>query len=119
MSPSTRLGSGISRYRAVVAALFTVAASLYVAFVSIPPLVVIVAVIAVVYSVASAFDTVRTHPLYNLASAVFAALLFGLWYVASNTDGLFLLALTVLSAFGVAVEAYNYRHGTSYLRLDF
>lgn len=119
MPPSTRLGGGVSRYRAAVALLFTVAAFLYVAFVPIPPLVVVVAVIGVAYSVASAFDGVRSHSLYNLASAAFAALLFGLWYVASNDDGLPLLALTVLAAFGVVVEAYNYRRGTSHLRVDF
>ncbi|ELZ89004.1 phosphatidate cytidylyltransferase synthase [Haloferax elongans ATCC BAA-1513] len=29
------------------------------------------------------------------------------------------LVLTVFSTLGVGVEVYNYRHGTSYLRLDY
>ncbi|SFG10111.1 hypothetical protein SAMN04488063_1421 [Halopelagius inordinatus] len=119
MSPSLPFGGGISRYRAVVAAVFTALVVLWVAFVPLSPVAVALAAVSVVYFVANAFDSVRSHPLYDLASAAFVALLFALWYSISDADSAFLAALTVLAALGVVVEAYNYRHGTSHLRFDF
>ncbi|MFC6825835.1 phosphatidate cytidylyltransferase [Halopelagius fulvigenes] len=119
MSPSIAFGSGISRYRAVVALAFAVVVSLFVASVPLPPLAVVLAVVTVLYLGASAFDAVRSHPAFNLVSAAYGVLLFGLWYLISDAAGVVLLVFTALAAAGFVVEAYNYRHGTSYLRFDF
>ena len=74
---------------------------------------------------ASAFPAVRAHPAYSLLNAGYVTALFGLWYlviraspgvgaVAIDAVGVF----TVLAAGGLLVELYNYRQGTSYLRLE-
>jgi hypothetical protein len=68
------------------------------------------------FTAASAFDAVRSHPLYALASAVETTLLFGVLYVGVGSS--FFLALACLALVGVAVELYNYRNGTSHLRFE-
>ncbi|RYJ15114.1 hypothetical protein ELS19_14955 [Halogeometricum borinquense] len=74
-------------------------------------------VLVAIFFGASIFDAVREHPLFNLASAVYTALLFGLLTIIWGPS-VFILALTGLAVVGVAVELYNYRHGTSYLRVE-
>jgi hypothetical protein len=75
-------------------------------------------VLTAAFMSASAFDSVRAHPLYGLSSAVFSALVCGLASALTGGD-VFLLIVTGLALLGVVVELYNYRHGTSSLRLDF
>ncbi|EMA05228.1 phosphatidate cytidylyltransferase (plasmid) [Haloferax mediterranei ATCC 33500] len=82
------------------------------------PGLIALAALTFVYVGASVFDDVREHPVYNLAAAVCTVLLFGGIYLIESYQGVIFLALTVLSVFGVVVETYNYRYGTSYLRID-
>ncbi|ELZ94507.1 hypothetical protein C440_10023 [Haloferax mucosum ATCC BAA-1512] len=77
-----------------------------------------VAVLTFFYLGASVFRPVLKHPLYNVVSAVYTTLLFAGMYFVGAYNEIVLLVLTVLAALGVGVEVYNYRHGTSYLRLD-
>lgn len=117
--PSTRFDRELSRSRAVLTALFAlvVVGLLLSASPSLP--LVLLGALTVLYFGASAFDVVRSHPAFPLASAAYTVLLFGLWYAISDSDGPLLLVFTALAAAGFAVEAYNYRYGTSYLRFDF
>ncbi|MDS0297475.1 hypothetical protein NDI76_01800 [Halogeometricum sp. S1BR25-6] len=116
--PSASLPERVSPYR--VGAFFLAAALLatLVLVFDRPLTVEFVALAALIlgFALASAFDAVRSHPLYALASTVETALLFGLLYV--GVGGPFFLALACLALVGVAVELYNYRNRTSYLRFE-
>lgn len=118
MLPSLR-EHGFSVFRALVALLFSILAAALVWFTSEPlsPLLLLMFVLMTAFLVASAFDTVREHSLYTLVSALWTATLFAIWSVLESS--LFAGVFAVISGVGVLVELYNYRHGTSYLRLDF
>jgi hypothetical protein len=81
--------------------------------------VLVMAVLVTGYLLASAFDRVRDHPLFDVANAVWLTVLFTLWYASTGFQNVIILAFVVLAAVGVVVEAYNYRNDTSYLRIDF
>ncbi|WEL27736.1 phosphatidate cytidylyltransferase [Haloferax volcanii] len=121
MMPSTVLPAGVSRWRVVV---FAVVAAVFVGLATlidgpVDPVLAAMGLLTLVYMAAGAVDTVREHPAFPLASAVYTTFLFAGGYVSGALSNLLWAVLAVLSAFGVVVEAYNYRHGTSYLRLDF
>ncbi|MFB6122048.1 MAG: phosphatidate cytidylyltransferase [Haloferacaceae archaeon] len=120
MQPSTSLRSRVSGFRLAVAVAVVVAvvAVVWAFDQPTPPFLVAMVALTAVYLVGSSVDAVRASPRYHLASACYTALLLGVWYVATGADSPFLLGLTILSLVGVAVEAYNYRHGTSHLRID-
>ena len=74
---------------------------------------------------ASAIPAVRAHHSYNLLNAGHVAALFALWFLVvrsspgiapATADAIGVFA--ALAAGGLLVELYNYRHGTSYLRLE-
>lgn len=119
MPLSTPFGRA-SVYRLVVLVVFLAVVGLAVSFSDEPlePTFVAMSVLVAAYLLASAFDSVRNHPLFNVANAAWLTVVFALWYV--STDGsIVVLAFVVLSAAGTVVEAYNYRNDTSYLRIDF
>ncbi|MDS0295822.1 hypothetical protein [Halogeometricum luteum] len=78
---------------------------------------VALSVVVLGFMTASVFDAVRSHPLYTLASVVELSVVFWVLYLG-GAGGLFFLALACLALVGVAVELYNYRNGTSYLRFE-
>lgn len=63
----------------------------------------------------SAVPRVREHGAYNALGAAFATVVCTVAYVGSGT--LFVGILAVFSAVGTVVELYNWRAGTTYLRL--
>ncbi|GAB7014016.1 hypothetical protein [Halolamina salina] len=63
----------------------------------------------------SAVPRVREHEAYNALGAAFAAAVCTVAYVGSGV--LFVGILAVFSAVGTLVELYNWRAGTTYLRL--
>jgi hypothetical protein len=119
MSPSTRVGR-LSPYRLAILVVFLGLFGAGVAFTDEPlaPTVLVMGVLVAVYLLASAFDSVRDHPLFNVANAAWLTVVFVLWYVSTD-ESIVVLAFAVLAAVGTAVEAYNYRNDTSYLRIDF
>lgn len=116
---ATSLRDRVSPYRIGA---FLIVAALLAALVLVfdQPLTVEFGVLTVLllgFMAASVFDAVRSHPLYTLASTVETALVFGVLY-AGGAGGPFFLALACLAFVGAAVELYNYRNGTEYLRID-
>lgn len=112
---------GVSPYRLALAVAFGLVAVAVVVLTNDPltrPFVAMFVVLGELSLLASSFDVVRAHPLYDVGHAVSLTALFVLWYVAADRSPV-LAGLAVLAAAGVVVEAYNYRHGTSYLRIDF
>jgi len=63
----------------------------------------------------SAIPRVREHGAYNALGATFAAAVCLVAYLASGA--LFVGVLAVFSAVGALVELYNWRAGTTFLRL--
>ncbi|XGI83094.1 hypothetical protein ACEU6E_07365 [Halorutilales archaeon Cl-col2-1] len=82
------------------------------------PLIYVYFAVPILFLGASTFDSFRDHPVYNLLRGTFVLYLVGGQYLLTPKSRA-LLILTILSAFGVAVEAYNYVKGTSYLRVEF
>jgi hypothetical protein len=119
MSPSTRFGR-LSPYRLVVLLGFLAVFGVGITFTDEPlsPTVLVMGLLVTVYLLVSAFDSVREHPLFDVANAAWLTVLFILWYVSTD-ESVVVLAFAVLAAFGTLVEAYNYRNDTSYLRIDF
>nr|WP_241429833.1 phosphatidate cytidylyltransferase [Haloferax larsenii] len=119
--PSSNSMDSVSAWRAAVFVAFALFFGFLVWFIDEPlsRSLLSVAVLTFVFLGASAFKPVVTHPLYNLVSAVYTMLLFAGMYFGGAYNDVVLLVLTVLSTLGVGVEVYNYRHGTSYLRLDY
>ncbi|GGC63480.1 hypothetical protein GCM10007209_26980 [Haloferax sulfurifontis] len=116
--PSAVLHAGVSRWRLAV---FAVVAVVLVALLSltdesVSPALAVMGLLTLVYMFAGAVDAVREHPVFPLASAVYTTLLFAGGYASGALSNLLWGVLAVPSALGVVVEAYNYRHGTSYLR---
>lgn len=120
MPLSTPFGRA-SVYRLVVLAVFLAVVGVAVAFSDAPlePTFVAMSVLVAAYLLASAFDSVRDHPLFNVANAAWLTVVFALWYASTGFESVPILVLAVLAAAGTVVEAYNYRNDTSYLRLDF
>lgn len=119
MSLSTPFGRvSVYRVAVLVAFLAVVAVAVFFSDEPLEPTFVAMAILVTVYLLASAFDSVRDHPLFNVANAAWLTIVFALWYV--STDGsIVVLAFVVLAGIGTLVEAYNYRNDTSYLRIDF
>ncbi|WP_172795750.1 phosphatidate cytidylyltransferase [Haloferax sp. Q22] len=115
---SAVLPAGVSRWRLVVFAVVTtvLAGLLSLTDEPVSPALAAMGLLTLVYMFAGAFDAVREHPGFPLASAVYTTLLFAGGYASGALSNLLWGVLAVLSALGVAVKAYNYRHGTSYLR---
>lgn len=62
------------------------------------------------------FDGVREHPAFPVVQGAFLTVLFGIAYL---TNGHVVVAgFAALSGVGFLVERYNYRFGTSHIRLD-
>ncbi|MFK8214003.1 phosphatidate cytidylyltransferase [Haloferax volcanii] len=118
---STVLPTGVSRWRVAVFAVITVVLAGLFSLTDEPvsPALAAMGLLTLVYIASTAVDAVREHPGFPLASAVYTTLLFAAGYASGALSNLLWGVLAVLSALGVVVEAYNYRHGTSYLRLDF
>ncbi|WP_199522914.1 phosphatidate cytidylyltransferase [Haloferax sp. Atlit-6N] len=119
--PSAVLHTDVSRWRLAV---FAVVAVVLVALLSltdesVSPALAAMGLLTLVYMATGAIDAFREHPVFPLASAVYTTLLFAGGYASGALSNLLWGVLAILSAVGVAVEAYNYRHGASYLRLDF
>lgn len=72
-------------------------------------------VLGVVFFGLSALPSVREHDAYNAIGAAFAAIVCTVAYVGSGV--LFIGILAVVSVVGTLVELYNWRAGTTYLRL--
>lgn len=111
----------ISVYRGSVAVVFLFGAIALVLVLDGPmqwSIVLLCGAVAV-FLLASAVNRVRAHRLYDLVSAVFTLCLIAALFVSTGSDSAFLLTLAGLALLGVAVETYNYRNGTSYLRIDF
>lgn len=110
---------GVSAYRAVVAAAMGLLVASFALFLddAVTPTLAAIYVLLVGYFVATAFDWIREHPAFRLASTAWTAVMFVLLSLGPENSPFF-LALAALTALGVLVEAYNYRRGTSYLRID-
>ncbi|WP_248898151.1 phosphatidate cytidylyltransferase [Haloplanus halobius] len=121
MPPSRSLRDRINLYRGTVTVVFLLVIGGFVFGIErqIPPSLALLFGMTFVFLLGSTLNTVRAHPLYRPLSAVYTTLLFGIAYVSTGFETTFLLALMGLSILEVVVEAYNYLHGTSYLRLDF
>jgi hypothetical protein len=112
---------------AAVAALLAAAGAVGLVVVagSAEPAAVAMLLLCAAFFAASAFPTIRAHPAYTLLNAGYVAALFTLWYlVVRASPGVGSVAVDAIGAFavlaagGLLVELYNYRHGTSYLRLE-
>lgn len=125
MSPSIVARDGISTPRGLVTAVFALVTVVLV-WASDPVSLPLAALfgLATCYMAATTFDAVRDHPSFALASAAYGAALFGTLAAASTGPGLtfgsttLLAVLTAVCVVGAVVERYNYRNGTSYLRVD-
>ncbi|MWG35557.1 phosphatidate cytidylyltransferase [Halomarina oriensis] len=125
MSPSLPTRDRISPVHGGLALVFCLGAVSLLSVTDSPtPVLVALVVLSVGFMLTGVFDTVREHPLYDLASAAHAVVVFGLLFVASGYDPSFAAfgplsaVFAVLSVLAFAVECYNYRNGTSYLRVD-
>ena len=110
-----------------VVAVFSAAGAAGLVFVagSAEPAAVAMLLLCASFFAVSAFPTVRAHPAYSLLNAGYVTALFTLWFlVIRSSPGVgtvavdFIGVFTVLAAGGLLVELYNYRHDTSYLRLE-
>ena len=108
-------------------AVFSAAGAAGLVFVAGPaePAAVAMLLLCAAFFAVSAFPTVRAHPAYSLLNAGYVTALFTLWFlVIRSSPGVgtvavdFIGVFTVLAAGGLLVELYNYRHDTSYLRLE-
>lgn len=110
----------VSRYRLAIAVVVTVAMAAMLA-VSDDFFVggLLVTVFGSAFLFANALDAVREHPLYHVANAAWVGLFALLWYFTVSRGNPVVLGAVALAAVGVVVELYNYRRGTSYLRIDF
>lgn len=111
--------TGVSRSRAILALAFALLVAVLVVVLNEPldPPLVAMFVLTIGFFVASIFDAVRTHPMYDLVHAAWLSVILFIWYVEAESP-LFLGGLVVLGILSTFVELYNYRHGTSYLRFD-
>ena len=119
MDLSSSLRDRISIYHGAITAVFIV--SVVLVQVIYGPLSQVLAVllgISVIFCVGSTFNVVRAHSLYHLLSAIYTVVVFGGLYLSTGSDSVGLLAVMGFALLGVAVETYNYRNGTSYLRFD-
>ncbi|WP_227773549.1 hypothetical protein [Haladaptatus pallidirubidus] len=69
--------------------------------------------------VANCVGAVREHALYHAVNTLLVAVLFSFSYLTRRSPVAFPFVLAALFVLGFGVELYNYRHGTSYLRIDF
>lgn len=120
MSGDGGLVDGVSTYRAVVAAGMCLLVTSFVLFLdeTVTPTLAAIYVQFVGYFVATAINWIREHPAFHLVSTAWTAVMFVLLYLGPVENSPFFLALAALTGAGVLVEAYNYRHGTSHLRID-
>lgn len=120
MSEYGEVLGGVSTHRAVAAAVMCLLVVSFEFFLEAPLTLTLAATYAGLlgYGVATAFDSVREHPAYHLASSVWAALMFVLFYLGPVEDSPFVLALAGLMGVQALVETYNYRHGASHMRID-
>lgn len=120
MSGEGGILDGVSASRAVAAAVMCLLVTSFAVFLddTVTPTLAAVYALFGVYFVAIAFDSVRAHPAYHLVSVTWTVVMFALLYLGPSENSPFFLALAALTALGALVEAYNYRHGTSYLRID-
>jgi uncharacterized membrane protein YjjP (DUF1212 family) len=111
---------GVSRFRfgaAVVVAL-AVAAVLLLRRDPVDPALAALYALFAGYLFVSSIDRVRSHPLFDAASAASTALLFTLLSVADDGGSLVPVAIAAVAWPAVAVVLCNYRHGTAYLRIE-
>lgn len=111
---------GVSTSRAVAAAVMCLLVVWFEIFLDAPltPTLTTIYVVLLAYGVADAFDSVREHPAYRLASSIWAVLGLMLLYLGPLENSPVVLAVVGLMSVNVLVEAYNYRHGTAHLRID-
>lgn len=120
MSGDGGILDGVSMPRTVAAAVMCMLFGSFAVFLddTVTPTLAAIYALFVAYFVAMAFDSVRAHPAYHLVSVAWMVVMFVLLSLGPGENSPFFLALATLTALGALVEAYNYRHGTSHLRID-